>query len=60
MVECWLKSKCLVCYIILGWKMERQAKTIHCTILPSHTLESAKQFVGELKSSCEAVKVNST
>ena len=31
--------------------------TLHCSVLPSHTLESAKQLVEDLSLSCQAVKV---
>lgn len=49
-----------ISYIILctlGWKMERQAKTLHFTILPSHTVDSARQLVEDLKIACDTVKV---
>ena len=44
--------------VLLGWKIERQLDTLHCTLLPSHTLDSADQFIRELQEACNAVKVN--
>ena len=40
-----------------GWKIERQLESLHCTLLPSHTLESADQFVTQLQEACNRVKV---
>ena len=41
-----------------GWKMERQFGTIHCTILPHHTLERCKQLVDDLKATVVTVRVS--
>lgn len=40
-----------------GWKIERQMDSLHCTLLPSHTLNSADQFVSQLQEACKRVKV---
>ncbi len=40
-----------------GWKIERQLDSLHCTLLPSHTLESADQFISQLQEACSRVKV---
>ena len=40
-----------------GWKIERQLESLHCTLLPSHTLESADQFITQLQEACNRVKV---
>lgn len=42
----------------IGWKIERQLEALHCTVLPSHTLESADLFVDDLREACQRVKVN--
>ena len=41
-----------------GWKMERQSSTIHCTILPHHTMEKSTQLVGDLKEAVDTVRVS--
>ena len=41
-----------------GWKMERQSATIHCTILPHHTMEKSTQLVGDLKEAVDTVRVS--
>lgn len=41
----------------LGWKIERQMDTLHCTILPSHSTESAQQFVKDIQEASTVVKV---
>ena len=41
-----------------GWKIERQLDSIHCTLLPSHTLESADHFISQLQEACTTAKVN--
>ena len=45
-------------YIHSGWKIERQLDSLHCTLLPSHTLESADQFIIQLQEACNRVKVH--
>ena len=40
-----------------GWHMERQTKSLHFTVLPSHTMERAKELVLDLKECVERVKV---
>ncbi len=47
----------ILCVNYKGWKIERQLETLHCTVLPSHTLESADDFLTDLKEACRAVKV---
>ena len=41
-----------------GWKMERQSTSIHCTMLPHHTMDKCKQLVSDLKSSVDTVRVS--
>ena len=41
----------------LGWKMERGSSCLHCTILPSHTLDVVNQFILDLTDSVNTVKV---
>ncbi|XP_019855201.1 PREDICTED: sphingosine-1-phosphate lyase-like [Amphimedon queenslandica] len=41
-----------------GWKMERGSTCIHCTVLPSHNNEIAKEFINNLKESVSIVKAN--
>ena len=43
---------------LAGWKMERQMDTLHCSVLPSHSMESANQFVQDLKAAIKEVKVS--
>lgn len=38
--------------------MERQKDTIHCSVLPSHSVESANQFVQDLQEARDQVKVS--
>ena len=45
-------------YCTTGWKIERQLDSLHCTLLPSHTLESADQFITQLQEACSRVKVH--
>ena len=40
--------------------MERQLETLHCTVLPSHSVETASQFVQDLRSACDTAKVSKT
>lgn len=47
----------LLYHIKLGWKIERGASCIHCTILPSHTIPVANQFITDLNESVNIVKV---
>ncbi len=48
----------LVCACVSkGWKIERQMDSLHCTVLPSHSVESATQFVKDLQEACTTVKV---
>lgn len=37
--------------------MERQMESLHCTVLPSHSVESANQFVTNLQEASVVVKV---
>ena len=46
-------------FISTGWKMERGAKSLHCTVLPSHSLEGADQFLADLRVAVETVRVSS-
>ena len=41
-----------------GWKMERGAKSLHCTVLPSHSVEGADQFLADLRIAVETLKVS--
>ena len=41
-----------------GWKMERAARCLHCSVLPSHSLEGADIFVNDLREAVETVKVS--
>lgn len=43
-----------------GWKVERGASCIHCTILPSHTQTVADQFINDLREAVITVKVSLT
>lgn len=43
-----------------GWKVERGASCIHCTILPSHTQTVADQFINDLREAVTTVKVSLT
>ena len=40
-----------------GWHMERQTNSLHFSILPSHTVERAKEIVRDLRECVETVKV---
>ena len=53
----YVNPSCLVCPSPAGWKIERQLETLHCTILPSHTAESASQLVADLQAAVTAIKV---
>ena len=44
-------------FLTSGWKMERQTDTIHCSVLPSHSVESANKFVTDLQAAAITVKV---
>ena len=45
------------CIVYVGWKMECGSTCIHCTVLPSHNDEIAKEFINNLKESVSIVKV---
>ena len=49
----------LICNVA-GWKMERQLETLHCTVLPSHSVETASQFVQDLRNACDTARVSKT
>ena len=38
--------------------MERAARCLHCSVLPSHSLEGADIFVNDLREAVETVKVS--
>ena len=52
-----LLHRCCYAKFNPGWKIERQLESLHCTLLPSHTLESADQFITQLQEACNRVKV---
>ena len=41
-----------------GWHMERQTNSLHFSVLPSHTVERAKEMVRDLKECVEIVKAD--
>ena len=38
--------------------MERAARCLHCSVLPSHSLEGADNFVNDLREAVETVKAS--
>ena len=40
-----------------GWKMERQLTSIHCTILPHHSMRRSAQLLDDLKQAVQTVRV---
>ena len=40
-----------------GWKMERQLTSIHCTILPHHSMRRSAQLLDDLKKAVQTVRV---
>lgn len=44
-------------FLLQGWHMERQTNSLHFSVLPSHTVERAKEMVRDLKECVEIVKV---
>jgi len=51
---------CLLVYLcfMIGWKLERAQKSLHFTILPSHTIESSNHLLADLKSCIITAKVS--
>jgi sphinganine-1-phosphate aldolase len=41
-----------------GWKMERQSTSIHCTMLPHHTMDKCRQLVNDLRDAVDTVRAN--
>ena len=47
-----------LCAFLTGWKLERAQKSLHFTILPSHTIESSNQLLADLRSCIDTAKVS--
>ena len=52
-----LCNRYTVC-LVIGWKLERAQKSLHFTILPSHTIESSNQLLADLRSCITTAKVS--
>ena len=43
-----------------GWKMERQLTSIHCTILPHHSMNKSALLLDDLKQAVQTVRVGAS